>query len=399
MPQIISCPDCGRKLRVPDHLVGKKVKCPGCGVNFVGETEEGPEELDEMEAPSPPPPSRSRPPREERVVEKSSKTRRPVDEEEEDDDRPSPRRRDRDEDDDDDDYGRQRSEPSKGDVRQGWERVRFGINLVITAAWISLAAVGVAISGYLVLILFVGASVSTMISSTPTTGPMNQHQAGQMAGQAAGTMAGAMIGGCVMIALVGLLFLAVVATRLTGLGFCMGVVPTRKTQSLKGLAIAAFSLGIANVILPLLSNGATAALGRNNGVVAVAGQGFFFVLAIAEVICFFLFLRGVAVAMRKEGLARNLVMYLIGLAVFAFLIVPIGFVLLLLGVGAAAFGVASSHNGQAAAANAANAMAGFAILGISCFILLILIGVGFFVWYMVLLYQTRSAVDGWLARN
>jgi hypothetical protein len=67
---------------------------------------------------------------------------------------------------------------------------------------------------------------------------------------------------------------------------------------------------------------------------------------------------------------------------------------------AAMFGsVSSASNGQAAAANAANTMAGLAMLGISCFILLFLIGVGLFVWYMVLLYQTRTAVDGWLARN
>jgi hypothetical protein len=229
---------------------------------------------------------------------------------------------------------------------------------------------------------------------------MNQQQAGQMAGHAAGTMAGAMVGGCVMLALVALLGLAIVATRLTGLGFCMGVVPTRKTQALKGLAIAAFSLGIANVILPMLSNGATAILARNGGgFVGVAGQGLLFVLSIAEIVCFFLFLRGVAVAMRKDGLARNLVIYLVGIGVYAFLLIPIAFVFLLLGVGAAAFGFASSRGGQAAAANAANTAAGFAMLGISCFILLILIGVGLFVWYMVLLYQVRSTVEGWLARN
>src|SRR4051794_3338553 len=34
MPEIISCPDCDRKLRVPEDLLGKKVKCPGCGITF-----------------------------------------------------------------------------------------------------------------------------------------------------------------------------------------------------------------------------------------------------------------------------------------------------------------------------------------------------------------------------
>src|SRR5262245_7460312 len=30
MPVIISCPDCGRKVRVQDEQLGKKVRCPGC---------------------------------------------------------------------------------------------------------------------------------------------------------------------------------------------------------------------------------------------------------------------------------------------------------------------------------------------------------------------------------
>src|SRR4051812_25772939 len=30
MPTTVSCP-CGHELRAPEHLVGKKVKCPACG--------------------------------------------------------------------------------------------------------------------------------------------------------------------------------------------------------------------------------------------------------------------------------------------------------------------------------------------------------------------------------
>jgi hypothetical protein len=36
MPTIVQCPACGRKLRVPDELLGKLVKCPGCGGTFTG---------------------------------------------------------------------------------------------------------------------------------------------------------------------------------------------------------------------------------------------------------------------------------------------------------------------------------------------------------------------------
>jgi hypothetical protein len=48
MPIIVQCPSCERKLRVPDELLGKKVKCPGCKVIFTGEAE--------SPAPPPPPP-------------------------------------------------------------------------------------------------------------------------------------------------------------------------------------------------------------------------------------------------------------------------------------------------------------------------------------------------------
>jgi len=36
MPEIINCPKCERKLRVPDNLLGQPVKCPSCGITFTG---------------------------------------------------------------------------------------------------------------------------------------------------------------------------------------------------------------------------------------------------------------------------------------------------------------------------------------------------------------------------
>jgi predicted Zn finger-like uncharacterized protein len=34
MPVITDCPSCGRQLRVPDSLLGRNVKCTGCGTTF-----------------------------------------------------------------------------------------------------------------------------------------------------------------------------------------------------------------------------------------------------------------------------------------------------------------------------------------------------------------------------
>jgi predicted Zn finger-like uncharacterized protein len=34
MPAIVDCPSCNRKLRVPDELLGRNVKCPTCSTTF-----------------------------------------------------------------------------------------------------------------------------------------------------------------------------------------------------------------------------------------------------------------------------------------------------------------------------------------------------------------------------
>jgi predicted Zn finger-like uncharacterized protein len=55
MPIITQCPACERKVRVPDELLGKKVRCPGCGDTFTAaDTPAAPEPKPE---PKPPPSS------------------------------------------------------------------------------------------------------------------------------------------------------------------------------------------------------------------------------------------------------------------------------------------------------------------------------------------------------
>jgi len=48
MPEIVSCPQCQRQLRVPDELLGQSVKCPSCGVTFAAT-------VAAAQAPPPPP--------------------------------------------------------------------------------------------------------------------------------------------------------------------------------------------------------------------------------------------------------------------------------------------------------------------------------------------------------
>ena len=389
----MSCPDCGRKLRVPDHLLGKNVKCPGCGQKFLAEAREEPEQE------TAPAPSRREAVTYKRAGDDAPKSRRRPAEQEDEDYPVSRRRRD------DDDDVRDRPAASKADVRQGWERVRFGINLVIIAIWIGIGTGVAALSGWLLLVLFGVASFGSMMSSAgPGSGPMSQQQANQMAGQAAGAGVAIMVGGCAVGGLVILLLLAQLATRLTGLGFCMGVAATPKTQALKGLAIAVFSLAIANLVLPLGSTGASFALARTalGGCVGFSGQGLTAVLTLAEYICFFLFLRGVAVVMKKDGLAQNILIYMIAAPIYFAMVVIMAIVLPL--VGAAAFlgvGMSSAGSNQPSQAmgNAAGAGAAMLVGGLVCGALIVLIGLALFIWYIILLYQVRGAVDGWLGRN
>jgi len=78
MPEIVECPSCGRKLKVPDQLLGKKVRCTDCAGTFTAEAPGA--------APPPPPP----PPQQEEYDEPRSSRR--DDREEDYDDRPSRRR-------------------------------------------------------------------------------------------------------------------------------------------------------------------------------------------------------------------------------------------------------------------------------------------------------------------
>jgi hypothetical protein len=105
MPEIVKCPECDKQLRIPDHLLGKAVSCPGCGKKFTARTaeEQGTDAVQDE------PVSRGAAADrgdedEERPARRQSRRQ---DEDEDEDDRPR-RRRARDEDDDEDEDDRPR---------------------------------------------------------------------------------------------------------------------------------------------------------------------------------------------------------------------------------------------------------------------------------------------------
>ncbi|TMQ32067.1 MAG: hypothetical protein E6K70_20560 [Planctomycetota bacterium] len=52
---IIDCPSCSRKLRVPDSLLGKQVRCPTCGHQFEAAAAAGASAPEAEAQPAPPP--------------------------------------------------------------------------------------------------------------------------------------------------------------------------------------------------------------------------------------------------------------------------------------------------------------------------------------------------------
>jgi hypothetical protein len=57
MPTVIRCPSCERRLRVPENVLGKTIRCPACKKTFTAHTDDEPEdeeeEEEEEEAPRP----------------------------------------------------------------------------------------------------------------------------------------------------------------------------------------------------------------------------------------------------------------------------------------------------------------------------------------------------------
>jgi predicted Zn finger-like uncharacterized protein len=207
MPEFISCPDCQRKLRVPDDLLGKKVKCPRCNVMFTAT-------------------SASRDAVVTRDYYDDARQRR-----RDDDDYDQPRPRRRREDDYDDDYDRPRRrrdddyeedyQDSPRRRRAGWKRVCTGLNVYSIGIWIWCGGL---------LLFSLGVAIAMLL------GPSN--------------------GGDVVAGVLSVLFLfaalADLILRTVGAGLCMGI-PSKIGTARKPLAITAFSLYAAHAGILLIT--------------------------------------------------------------------------------------------------------------------------------------------------
>jgi predicted Zn finger-like uncharacterized protein len=181
MPEIVQCPECQRKLKVPENLLGKKVKCPTCGATFTAAGEAAPEP-----APAPAP---ARRPREEEAYEEepAPPPREPDDyQEDEGEYEERPRRR------------RRRPRFSGSELpHRGGTVLTMGISSIVLALCCAIAGVGLGIGA----LTMANADLAKMERGEMDPSGMGSTRGGQICG-IVGIVLGAlnMIGGIIIFA-------------------------------------------------------------------------------------------------------------------------------------------------------------------------------------------------------
>ncbi|MFL5245164.1 MAG: zinc-ribbon domain-containing protein [Gemmataceae bacterium] len=382
MSTIINCPSCDRKLKVPDELLGKKVKCPGCATIFAAE------EFEEKDAAAEEPSQRPRRPAREEAIEEEErpsregrKARRPEDEYEEEEDLPRSRRR-RDQDEDEDDEA-----PRREPVRADWGRVAKGLTFV-------LMAIVIQIVGVIVL-----AGIGGVIGGAAGFAAAKEAaQKGNQAGAAPVVLGGA---GFMVLTFLGIaLALTCQGLKVLGLFNCMSAPTKNNAQQLARVALILacvyLALSLITQVMGLINPAVAVGANPFAALAAVSISGILSIIAmfvlLGELIAFLMFLRATALNIRKHGLAQTSKYLLIfGLTIVGLFVVSIG-VLLAVGVGA----VAAAGAGNAPAGGA---FAGGMLLSGLCMCVDGLMAFGFFIWYIVNLVQVRSAVAEYASRR
>jgi predicted Zn finger-like uncharacterized protein len=337
MPKIVQCPNCQRRLRVPDDLLGKQVKCPACDTLL---TVRDGEDLSTSDST----------PTETTQERQRSRRRRPLSGEEYE---PDEEEQYEEEEEDFEEAGeRPRRRASE---RRSWRKVRTGLTLEIVSICVLVLAVLIAMIGGIIL----------------AGGEGNAARAG-----------GVPRGGGVeaLAGIVGLMYLASAILAIVGYIFCMQVPPK---HGAKGLAVAALVLAGASLLVVIISGIIDVARGPGEVRPLVgkdAQQGFRpleavgVVLNAAKVLVFLFFMFAVAKSLRARSLEKSIkhVIILSGLAVGAWVALM---VLALLGAGAGG---------------------GLFWLASACVCLVIILGFVTFLCYLVTLGQVRRRISRYL---
>ncbi len=200
MPIEIQCPACRRKLRVPDQLVGRTVRCPSCKESFAIQAQ--PQEelaaetavIADPEAPRP-----KRPPVDDTgVTTRPGESKRTPSRVDEDDERAAPPRRRRHEEDEDDeeDFADEEEEAYEAERRRKARRKR---RHAAAAGAVAGPAIGLMCVGGLAVLLATVSLVLNLMGAALVAAP--QAQAGgpgapEAIGNAVGGVLGALFGIC-----------------------------------------------------------------------------------------------------------------------------------------------------------------------------------------------------------
>ncbi len=391
MPEVISCPDCERKLRVPDNMLGKKVKCPGCQTIFVAELPGDQEEEEEKPArtrpasqssalsesieESPRPRRRSPSPEEEEIEERPR--RRAREEEEDEDDRP--RRRAREEDEGED--GDQEVTASRG--TRGWRRVRDGVNFLVVSTYVQLGAI--------ILVPVVACMIGVVGAGLFANAAAAGNNPAQFRGAAVGAGIGAMLG----IGLMVLMMITIIGLAITGFSMFLKA-PVRRGVALNRLGLVTlilYSCFLGFYLLNFLAN----------FLLPVVGP----VFSIGELLCFLggfycqlVLLRSTCQAIGRDGQARTLLTHIFswaGCHGLGLLMVVAAIAL----VGTAVFGMTAMGPGPGGGPQFRNLEAihgaGMVVVAMGCLFLMGFLGL--YIWYVVILHQVRDALDSFLRRG
>ncbi|MGL4551827.1 MAG: hypothetical protein ACRC33_11630 [Gemmataceae bacterium] len=357
MPEITSCPDCDKKLKVPDTLIGKRVKCPGCKGLFTARAPGSAGLATGRTAPPPPPRRRDEEDEDDRPRGRRDDYDDRRDRRDEDEARVRGRRRDADEDDEDDRRPR-RSEQDRYDVERPrdvaslWRGVKGGINLWVNGQWLLMAVLGAYLAAALLVMLVALISRDLWVT---------------------------MVLGGILYGLVLLAALAAFVMQMIGMGQCMQA-PNDEDHPTRTLAVAAFCCNIAPIVLSLLAFPVMF-------LIPVLGALSTFVLAplnvaliVAGWILWVMFLRSCAYQARSRDLAERLMRWLVTWLVFTGSMIVLYVIVLIVMIGAGAAG-----GGRAAVG----------VLGI--FFGLLMLGAGIFwlvlhVWLLNLAAEVRDVV-------
>ncbi len=386
MPIVTSCPQCDRKVRVPDELLDRNVRCPSCRNVFVATAppdapqEERHRRASKLQDARSISRKRRVPVGRDCIHRQRTKTvRRARYSEEEDEDFPEsdyepPCGRRLHEADEFGDEGVSRS----GGNRAAWLRVSRGLTwtLVSISIVVGLACMEIG-GGFLIGVLLVTSNRALTLLSTSFLSPL-----------------------WVLAVIVRLIGVAVKGMDLYGHFLGMSV-PNKPGTNLKHLAIAKFGLNTAGAAILIPVDFLTFALGISNGWFAnpFAGssvakilqlsQLFGGLLGLAGFFVFILYLRGVAIAVKRKQLGNQVKVYLITVIcsqVVAVLMVVMFFVVqgVAISGAAAALTPSVSSSGFTEASQAATGILG--CLGG-------LIALALAIWYVVLLVAgLRGAV-------